>query len=83
MRTNSSLILRCVALGALFCGFVGMVIGALLGTGTNVLLPGLGLIVAGSLVLGLVIGLAGAALGSLLGLFVAVIIILTRRNTYP
>ncbi len=60
-------------------GFVGAAIGAIAGIGTSVLLPGLGLIIAGPLAAGLI----GALLGSVIGLFVAAIIILTRRKTYP
>jgi hypothetical protein len=37
-----------------------MLIGAIAGAGTNVLLPGLGLVIAGSLFLGVVCGLIGA-----------------------
>lgn len=83
MMSNLRLILVSVASGALLCGFVGALIGAIAATGTSVLLPGIGLIVAGPLVGGIVGGLAGVVLGSTLGLFIAVIIILTRRNTYP
>ncbi len=73
--SNLRLMLVSAASGALFCGFVG----AIAGRGTNVLLPGLGLIIAGPLAAGLI----GMVLGSMLGLFVAAIIILTRRRTYP
>ena len=69
--------------GALLCGFVGVLIGAVAGSGTSVLLPGLGLVISGSLVLGIVYGLTGAFLGSVAGLLTAAIIILTRRRTYP
>lgn len=44
-----------------------MLIGAIAGAGTNVLLPGLGLVISGSLLLGGVGGLIGAFLGLLLG----------------
>jgi hypothetical protein len=64
-----------VASGALLCGFVG----AIAGRGTSILLPGLGLIISGSLAVGLI----GVVLGSMLGLFVAAIIIFTRNKTYP
>jgi hypothetical protein len=83
MMSNSRLILRFVALGALLCGFVGAVVGAIAGAGTSVLLPGVGLIIAGSLAGAIFIGLAGMVLGSILGLFIAAIIILTRDRTYP
>ncbi len=75
MMSNLRLMLVSVASGALLCGFVG----AIAGRGTSILLPGLGLIIAGPLALGLI----GLVLGSMLGLFVAGIIILTRRRTYP
>ena len=48
-------------------GIVGMLIGAIAGAGTNVLLPGLGLVIAGSLFLGVVCGLIGAFLGFVIG----------------
>jgi hypothetical protein len=69
--------------GALLCGFVGALIGAIAGRGTSVLLPGLGLIISGPLAAGLVTGFIGLVLGSLLGLFVAAVIILARRKTFP
>jgi hypothetical protein len=83
MSSNLRLILKFAATGALLCGFAGMVIGMIAGMGTSVLLPGVGLVVAGSLFLGLVLGLAGALLGSLLGSFIALIIIVTRGRNYP
>jgi len=70
------------ATGALLCGFVGALIGAVAGSGTSILLPGLGIIISGSLALAIAVGLTGAVLGSMLGLLIAAIIILTRR-TYP
>ncbi len=73
--SNLRLMLVSAASGALFCGFVG----AIVGRGTSILLPGLGLIIAGPLALGFI----GVVLGSMLGLFVAAIIILTRRRIYP
>ena len=83
MRSNLRLMLMSAATGALLCGFVGALIGAVAGSGTSILLPGLGLIISGSLALGIVGGLTGAVLGSTLGLLVAAIIILTRRRNYP
>ncbi|MBA2606621.1 MAG: hypothetical protein H0U96_07115 [Acidobacteria bacterium] len=73
--SNLRLMLVSVASGALLCGFVG----AIAGRGTSILLPGLGLIISGSLAVGLI----GVVLGSMLGLFVAAIIIFTRNKTYP
>ncbi|MDQ3374997.1 MAG: hypothetical protein M3521_14060 [Acidobacteriota bacterium] len=75
MMSNLRLMLVSVASGALLCGFVG----AIAGRGTSILLPGLGLIISGSLAVGLI----GVVLGSMLGLFVAAIIIFTRNKTYP
>jgi hypothetical protein len=75
MMSNLRLLLVSAASGGLFCGFVG----AIAARGTSVLLPGLGLVIAGPLAAGLI----GVVLGSILGLFVAAIIILTRRKTYP
>lgn len=83
MRSNSRLLVMSAATGALLCGFVGMLIGIVAGSGTSILLPGLGLIISGSLALGIVFGLAGAVFGSVLGLLVAAIIILNRRRNYP
>ncbi len=75
MMSNLRLMLVSVASGAFLCGFVG----AIAGRGTSILLPGLGLIISGSLAVGLI----GVVLGSMLGLFVAAIIIFTRNKTYP
>ncbi len=83
MMSNLRLMLVSVASGALVCGFVGALVGAIAGKGTSVLLPGVGLIIAGPLAAGFIIGLIGLVLGSMLGLFVAAIIIFTRDKTYP
>ncbi len=80
--SNLRLMLVSAASGALLCGFVGAVIGAVAGRGTSVLLPGLGLVIAGPLAAGFAVGLIGVVLGSMLGLFAAAIIILTRRKSY-
>ncbi len=71
-----------VASVILLCGFIGALIGAIAGSGTSILLPGLGIIISGPLALGIAVGLTGAVLGSMLGLLIAAIIILTRR-IYP
>ncbi len=81
--SNLRLALTSAAAGGLLCGFAGAAIGAIVGSGTSILLPGLGLIVSGSLALGIVFGLAGVILGSALGLFAAAIIIFSRRRNYP
>ena len=81
--SNLRLVLTSVATGGLLCGFVGAIIGAIVGSGTSILLPGVGLIVAGSLALGIVFGLVGIFLGSMLGLFAAAIIIFSRSKNYP
>ncbi len=60
---KSSVLLFSAASG----GIVGILIGAIAGAGTSVLLPGLGLIIAGSLILGVIGGLIGALLGLLFG----------------
>ncbi len=73
--SNLRLMIVSAASGALLCGFVG----AIAARGTNVLLPGLGLIISGPLAAGLI----GLVVGSMLGLFVAGVIILTRGKTYP
>ncbi len=78
--SNLRLRLLLVVISGLLCGFVGMIIGAIAGTGTSILLPGLGLIISGSLFLGVLYGLVGIFLGSILGLFAAAIIIRRRKN---
>lgn len=83
MRSNSRLLIMSAATGASLCGFVGALIGVVAGSGTSILLPGLGLLISGSLALGIVFGLIGALSGSMLGLLIAAIIIRTRRRTYP
>ncbi len=83
MRSNLRLLLMSAATGVLLCGFVGALIGVIVGSGTSILLPGLGLVISGLLALGIVCGLTGAVLGSTLGLLIAAIIILTRRRNYP
>jgi hypothetical protein len=82
MMSNLRLMLVSAASGALLCGFVGALIGAIAGKGTSVLLPGLGLVISGPLALGFAVGLIGAVLGSMLGFFIAAIIIRSRRGTY-
>lgn len=53
--------------GSLIGGGIGAVVGAIAAIGSNVLLPGLGLIVAGPLAAGLAGAGAGAATGGLIG----------------
>lgn len=53
--------------GSLIGGGIGAVVGAVAAIGTNVLLPGLGLIIAGPLAAGLAGAGAGAATGGLIG----------------
>lgn len=53
--------------GSLIGGGVGAVVGAIAAIGSNVLLPGLGLIIAGPLAAGLAGTAAGAAAGGLIG----------------
>lgn len=53
--------------GSIIGGGVGAVVGAIAAIGSNVLLPGLGLIIAGPLAAGLVGAGAGAATGGLIG----------------
>ncbi len=65
--------------GGLLCGFIGMLIGIIAGAGTSILLPGLGLIISGSLVFGAVFGLLGIFLGAVLGFFAAKIF----RRDFP
>ncbi len=55
------------ATGSLIGGGVGAVVGAIAAIGSNVLLPGLGLIIAGPLAAGLAGAGAGAATGGLIG----------------
>ena len=81
--SNSRFLFTSAISGGLLCGFVGMVTGAIVGTGTSILLPGLGLVVSGSLALAVVFGFLGIFLGSMLGLVVAAIIIFKRRKNFP
>lgn len=53
--------------GSLIGGGIGALVGAIAAIGTNVLLPGLGLIVAGPLAAGLAGAGTGAAAGGLIG----------------
>lgn len=53
--------------GSLIGGSLGAVVGALTAIGSNILLPGLGLVVAGPLAAGLAGAGAGAATGGLIG----------------
>ena len=53
--------------GSLIGGGIGALVGAIAAIGTNVLLPGLGLIVAGPLAAGLAGAGAGAATGGIIG----------------
>ncbi len=82
MNANLRLKLFLAATGALVCGIIGAVFGAVAAAGTSVLLPGVGLIVAGPLVGGFIAGVLGVILGALLGLIVAVKIIRTRDDTF-
>lgn len=53
--------------GSMIGGGIGAVVGAIAAIGSNVFLPGLGLIIAGPLAAGLVGAGAGAATGGLIG----------------
>ena len=53
--------------GSLIGGGIGAVVGAIAAIGTNVLLPGVGLVVAGPLAAGLAGAGAGAATGGIIG----------------
>ena len=64
-------------------GIVGMLIGAIAGADTNVLLPGLGLVIAGSLFFGVVCGLIGAFLGFLLGAVIIAVKTFGRSGNMP
>ncbi len=75
MMSNLRLMLLSAASGGLVCGFFG----AVAARGTSVLLPGLGLVIAGPIVGGFM----GFVFGSILGLLAAAIIILTRPKNYP
>lgn len=55
--------------GSLIGGGIGATVGAIAAIGTNFLLPGLGLIIAGPLAAGLAGAGAGAAAGGLIGAF--------------
>lgn len=53
--------------GAMVWGTVGWILGAILALGTNAIIPGLGIVVAGPVLGALVGGGAGWALGTLIG----------------
>jgi hypothetical protein len=73
--SNLRLIFKAMALGGLFFGFLGAVVA----TGTSILLPGLGLVVAGPIAGGIM----GFVFGCMVGLFTGAIIILTHPKQYP
>ena len=81
--SNSRFLLTSAVSGGLLGGFVGMIIGAITGAGTSILLPGLGLIVSGSLALAVAFRFLGIFLGSILGLIAAAIITYNRRKNFP
>ena len=56
-----------VGVGAALGGTLGAIIGAIAAIGTSILLPGLGLVVAGPLAAALVGGGAGSLTGGLIG----------------
>lgn len=78
--TKSGSVIQTAVKAALIGGFVGVVIRAILGSGTSVLLPGFGLVVAGSLAGAIFLGLIGILLGFLFGLLAAAINISRRTN---
>lgn len=65
--TQSTKAAEGTGVGAVIGGTVGAIIGAIAAIGTSVVLPGLGLVVAGPLVAALVGAGAGGATGSLVG----------------
>ena len=81
MKSDSHSTLSLILTGGLLGGFIGVLIGIIAGAGTSILLPGLGLIISGSLVLGVGCGLLGMLFGSLVGLLAAKMI-LSRRNNF-
>lgn len=73
------LIMLSAAVGALICGLIVALVMSISAVGTNVLLPGLGLVVAGPLAAAALGALLGGVAGFTLGLVVGVVIILVRR----
>jgi len=71
-----------MGVGAAIGGTVGGVLGALAAIGTNLVLPGLGLVIAGPLAAGLAGMGAGGATGSLIGALVGSGIPEERAKTY-
>ncbi len=73
------LILLSAAAGALICGIIVALPLGISATGTSVMLPGLGIVVAGPLA-GAALGLLlGGAAGLILGSLVGVVLIVVRR----
>ena len=81
--SNSRLVLVLGVSGALLGGFVGTITGMIAGMGTSVLIPGWGLVISGSLFLGIVCGLIGIFSGFLLGLLAAAIMISSQGKNLP
>jgi hypothetical protein len=66
------------AVGALICGIIVALLMGISAIGTSVVLPGLGIVVAGPLAAAALGALIGAAGGFVLGLLVGIVIILIR-----
>ena len=81
--SNRRLILASGVSVALLGGCIGTIIGMLAGMGTSVLIPGWGLVVSGSLVLGIVCGLIGTVSGFLIGVLAGALIIFRRGKNLP
>ena len=73
------LILLSAAAGALICGIIVALLLGISAVGTNVLVPSLGIVVAGPLA-GAALGLLlGGAAGFILGSIIGVVLIVVRR----
>lgn len=74
---------KLLLISAVLGGIFGLIIGMFVGAGTNVLLPGLGLVISGSLFFGIVCGLIGTVLGFLLGLIIIAVKSFSRGKNLP
>jgi hypothetical protein len=77
--SQSRLLLLWAAVGALICGIIVALLMGISFIGTGVVIPSLGIYVAGPFGAAVLGGLIGGLIGSVLGLIVGVVIILVRR----
>lgn len=83
-QNSQSQLFGSVVLGALLAlvfGIIGFIIGGFLGIGTNVMLPGLGLVISGSLFSAIAFAGFAIIIGALLGLAAGFLIRRTRQRS--